>query len=492
MRFRKTCSLVITFVILILTCFIISCENVVLTPLQIFTDTPIEEDNSAVIDLSDPLLQTFAESEEYYIGSQADELYTVFDYDDYHANIEPSQNSKALQSSDYSKSITKISGNLKSEKYYSITVPTGQTILEIKTSGGTGNSDLYVKFGTKASITSYTYKSTSTNTTDSITVVLPKAGTWHITVKGEKAYAGVSLDTAYYKGVFTVRPNKLDYSIGETVVFTGTLKTPAGKAISGVNIGVDDALSEVCTIGPKTDINGNFSYSTKVKSNAMGIYGLVFYNASSPTYVSIVVNPSTEKLIISKRKINLGVTSSVTSLDYAILKNNSNSIPTASNAQKRVILQDIGDYTVNVLADWVSNPANVFLTVATVGCIIATPSTVGLLAIPCATVYKATIKSFVTTVAFSVATTAIEKSNLPTSDKVKYKNDLKIGKCALGITGIGSDTAIAPIESFKSGWNCGTATASYVTDAKNRKGIKLIGTPSSATDPMVSVVLIYK
>ena len=54
--------------------------------------------------------------------------------------------------------VTGLSGALGSDAFYQIVVPSGQDSLEIATSGGTGDVDLYVKQGAQPTITSYDYR----------------------------------------------------------------------------------------------------------------------------------------------------------------------------------------------------------------------------------------------------------------------------------------------------------------------------------------------
>ena len=54
--------------------------------------------------------------------------------------------------------VTGISGSAGSEKFYKIEVPAGQDQLEISTSDGTGDVDLYVRRGSQPTTTSYDYR----------------------------------------------------------------------------------------------------------------------------------------------------------------------------------------------------------------------------------------------------------------------------------------------------------------------------------------------
>ena len=78
-------------------------------------------------------------------------------------------------------------------KVFTITVPSGKTSLSFKLSGGTGDGDLYSKFGAAPTTTTYDSRSIGSTNTESITVSAPKAGTYYVMVYGYKAISGVSL-----------------------------------------------------------------------------------------------------------------------------------------------------------------------------------------------------------------------------------------------------------------------------------------------------------
>lgn len=78
---------------------------------------------------------------------------------------------------------------------FSFTVPAGINYLVVNTSGGSGNSDLYVRFGSKPTTATYDCRSTSGNNTDSCTINNPAAGTWWIGLYGTggSGFSGVNL-----------------------------------------------------------------------------------------------------------------------------------------------------------------------------------------------------------------------------------------------------------------------------------------------------------
>jgi len=93
--------------------------------------------------------------------------------------------------------VSSLSGSTGNEKFYKIAVPSGQTKLEIKTWGGSGDCDLYIKMGSNPSTSSYYKKSTGSSNSETITVDNPSQGTWYVLLRGYSAYSGLSLKVTY-------------------------------------------------------------------------------------------------------------------------------------------------------------------------------------------------------------------------------------------------------------------------------------------------------
>jgi len=96
--------------------------------------------------------------------------------------------------------LTDLSGDATSETIYKVTVPAGQTVLRVTTSGGTGDVDLYVRKGTVGCSTSalltpcrFDSSSALTGSAESVTINNPAAADYFIDVRGFSAYSGVTL-----------------------------------------------------------------------------------------------------------------------------------------------------------------------------------------------------------------------------------------------------------------------------------------------------------
>jgi len=96
--------------------------------------------------------------------------------------------------------VSNLSGATGADDYYKITVPSGQSSLEIAISGGSGDCDLYVKFGSQPTTSSYDYRPYLTGNNETVTVSNPSAGDWYIMLHGYQAYSGVTLQATYSSG----------------------------------------------------------------------------------------------------------------------------------------------------------------------------------------------------------------------------------------------------------------------------------------------------
>ena len=83
---------------------------------------------------------------------------------------------------------------------YTMVVPAGATGLKFVTSGGTGDSDLYVKFGSAPTTTSYTCKSEGGTNAETCSIATAQAGTYYVLVKGYSAFSGMSITGSYTAG----------------------------------------------------------------------------------------------------------------------------------------------------------------------------------------------------------------------------------------------------------------------------------------------------
>jgi vibriolysin len=96
--------------------------------------------------------------------------------------------------------VTGLSGSSGSKKYYTLEVPAGQTSLKFETTGGTGDADLYVRFGSAPNSGTYDCRPYTGGNAEACNFTNPQAGTWYVMVNGYSAYSGLTLTGTYGGG----------------------------------------------------------------------------------------------------------------------------------------------------------------------------------------------------------------------------------------------------------------------------------------------------
>jgi serine protease len=120
---------------------------------------------------------------------------------------------------------TAITGNV---KYFAVTVPAGMNRLDITTSGGTGDADLYVKYGALPDTSVYDCRPFLGGNNENCTFSNPASGTWYIMLRGWSAYSDVSLRGVYSQALTAgVAKTGLSGSWFDRKYFT--LDVPAGR-----------------------------------------------------------------------------------------------------------------------------------------------------------------------------------------------------------------------------------------------------------------------
>lgn len=82
--------------------------------------------------------------------------------------------------------------------YYTVDVPAGMSTLDVDISGGSGDADLYLNFGSQPTTSSYDCRPYLQGNNESCSVSNPQAGTYHIGIRAYQSFSGVTLD-AYYQ-----------------------------------------------------------------------------------------------------------------------------------------------------------------------------------------------------------------------------------------------------------------------------------------------------
>ncbi len=89
--------------------------------------------------------------------------------------------------------IENISATRRNWVYYTVDVPAGMSVLDVITSGGSGDGDLYVRFGSRPTTSSYDCRPYKSGNNETCSIDNPQAGTWHVGIRAYSTFSGVTL-----------------------------------------------------------------------------------------------------------------------------------------------------------------------------------------------------------------------------------------------------------------------------------------------------------
>lgn len=80
---------------------------------------------------------------------------------------------------------------------YTVEIPAGTSSLNVEISGGSGDADLYLNYGSQPSTTTWDCRPYLGGNNETCSVNSPQAGTYHIGIRAYQSFSGVTLETAY-------------------------------------------------------------------------------------------------------------------------------------------------------------------------------------------------------------------------------------------------------------------------------------------------------
>lgn len=95
--------------------------------------------------------------------------------------------------------VTGLSGSTGNEQFFTLEVPSGASNLNFAISGGSGDADLYVKYGSAPTTSSFDCRPFIGGNNESCSETAT-AGTWHVMIRAYSTYSGVSLTGSYTGG----------------------------------------------------------------------------------------------------------------------------------------------------------------------------------------------------------------------------------------------------------------------------------------------------
>ena len=147
--------------------------------------------------------------------------------------------------------VTGQSGSSGQSINFTMAVPAGASNLVFTMSGGSGDADLYVKFGSAPTDSSYDCRPYKSGNSESCSFSSPSAGTYYVRIKGYSAFSGVSIVGDYTTGGgddgggddggSQTYSNSSDYAIYDytTTYSPITVSGRSGKASTNSSVSVD-------------------------------------------------------------------------------------------------------------------------------------------------------------------------------------------------------------------------------------------------------------
>ncbi len=169
-------------------------------------------------------------AEDLYGSTEADAVHAAWDAVGVPGSSSPGGNELAN-----GVPVSNLSASTGGELRYFLVVPAGASNLSFAISGGSGDADLYVKYGSAPTTSSYDYRPYLNGNNETVSVPdPPAAGTWHVMVRAYSSFSGVSLVGSFDTTTANSPPSaSFTYSTSDlTASFTDTSTDSDGSVAS--------------------------------------------------------------------------------------------------------------------------------------------------------------------------------------------------------------------------------------------------------------------
>jgi len=164
---------------------------------------------------------------------------------------------------------------------FTLAVPSGASNLSFAINGGTGDADVYVRFGSAPTLSTYDCRPFLSGNSETCSFAAPQAGTWYVMVNAFTSFSGVSLTgnytaasgggggTGYYAGIIASSPSALRSALHNLI--DDHTKIPYTASTTDTWDALKLADEDPLDSGRILDIYKNASYAKEAGGNS-------FYN----------------------------------------------------------------------------------------------------------------------------------------------------------------------------------------------------------------------
>ncbi|HET7522718.1 MAG TPA: pre-peptidase C-terminal domain-containing protein [Acidimicrobiales bacterium] len=156
--------------------------------------------------------------------------------------------------------VNNLSGATNSQQFFSLAVPAGATNLTFQISGGTGDADLYVRFGAQPTTTTWDCRPFISGNNETCSFPTPQTGTYFVMLNGFAAYSGVTLVGSYTSSTpdFAISASPSSTSIAQgsagnvtvSTTVSGGFNSAVALSASGQPSGVTVAFNPTSIAAP--------------------------------------------------------------------------------------------------------------------------------------------------------------------------------------------------------------------------------------------------
>ena len=139
--------------------------------------------------------------------------------------------------------VANISGAASSQQFWTLVVPAGASNLKFTIAGGSGDADMYVRFGSAPTTATYDCRPYLNGNNETCNIATAQAGTYYVMLRGYSAYSGVTLTGSYSTGGGGTQTysNGTDVAIGDNTTVSSpiTVSGRSGNAPASTPVAVN-------------------------------------------------------------------------------------------------------------------------------------------------------------------------------------------------------------------------------------------------------------